>query len=475
MLDEEAFEPTVTLSQNMDNVAITLIPEQQQVLDIVKHLALYSKMLIAVTGPHGSGKTTLAHELLHSSNHQEDILIIDATIMLGVPAILRRLGDVIQQPIPENRTMAIELLRVQAEQRASIGRSLIIMIDQAEQLDADTINELAEVALQIPDGFAIVLFGLSGYEDNLLAAANQAPIHIQKIQPLSEYGAQLLLQQVYSPGQPLPLSEQEFFSIYQKSKGVVGALLSLASDLFLSTTERATPKAKKAKAKTTLKEYFPVTHLFALLFLLVALLLSYLYNPSKSTEKPTDTKQLESIDVLRGMPLPQENTAADSNFFEDETVAVDAPDILTLDEPQAPTEKLVEKQVNSESVNKQVDLIEQEKPQLQTKSAVKAEATPANKLDADKLLSIKKGTVVQLFGSYEQTNAEKFKQDWQKQLSDTLYIYQTTNKGKPWFVVVVGTYTDKDTAGKAIKTWPAELQKASPWIRDIKAVQAILN
>src|SRR5690554_7699022 len=110
--------------------------------------------------------------------------------------------------------------------------------------------------------------------------------------------------------------------------------------------------------------------------------------------------------------LTKKNTAAEFNFLEEETVAVNTTDILTLDEPQAPTEKLVEKQVNSASVNKQVDLIEQEKPQLQTKSAVKAEATPANKLDADKLLSIKKGTVVQLFGSYEQTNAEKFKQDW---------------------------------------------------------------
>src|SRR5690242_2758633 len=128
MLDEEAIESTVALAKNMENVAITLLAEQQQGSAILKQQALYSMMLIAVTGPHGSGKTTLAHELLHSSNHQEDILIIDATIMLGVPAILRRLGDVIQQPIPENRTMAIELLRVQAEQRASIGRSLIIMI-----------------------------------------------------------------------------------------------------------------------------------------------------------------------------------------------------------------------------------------------------------------------------------------------------------------------------------------------------------
>lgn len=475
MLDEEAFEPTVTLSQNLDNVAITLIPEQQQVLDIVKHLALYSKMLIAVTGPHGSGKTTLAHELLYSSNHQEDILIIDATIMLGVPAILRRLGDVIQQPIPENRTMAIELLRIQAEQRASIGRSLIIMIDQAEQLDADTINELAEVALQIPEGFAIVLFGLSGYEDNLLAAANQAPVHVQRIQPLSEYGAQLLLQQVYSPGQPLPLSEQEFFSVYQQSKGVVGTLLSLASDLFLSTTERTAPNAKNAKTKTTLKEYFPVTHLFALLFLLVALLLSYLYNPSKSTEKPAEIEQLESLDMLRGMPLPQKDTAADFNFDEDETVAVTAPEILTIDEPQLPAEKIVEPQVSSQSVSKPVDVAERAKPQQQTKPEVETEATPTNKLDADKLLSIKKGTVVQLFGSYEQINAENFKQDWQKQLSDQLYIYQTTNKGKPWFVVVVGSYSDKKAAGQAIKTWPAELQKASPWIRDIKVVQESLR
>ncbi len=475
MLDEEAFEPTVTLSKSMDNVAITLIPEQQQVLDIVKHLALYSKMLIAVTGAHGSGKTTLAHELLYSSTHQEDILIIDATLMLGVPAILRRLGDAIQQPIPENRTMAIELLRVQAEHRAAMGRSLIIMIDQAEQLDTDTLNELAEVASQIPEGLAIVLFGLNGFEENLVSAANQAPVHVQKIHPLSEQGAQQLLQQVYSPSQPLPLSEAEFASIYQHSKGVVGSLLLQAGDLFLETDVRATSIRKKPKSKSSLKEYFPITHVFALLFLLVALSLSYFYNPSKNQEVTLAENQIKVPDVLRGLPLPSKEKSADFNFFEDEATEMNLPEISTIEDTQLAVEQAVEPVEMAAAAQVKAIVAEQVKPQPQPQPLVKAQAPSVRSDDVQKLLAVRQGLVVQLFGTYEQANAEKFKQDWQGQLSTDLYSYQTSNQGKPWFVVVTGVFADKKTAGQTIKTWPAELKKASPWIRDIKIVQETLR
>lgn len=479
MLDEEAFEPTVTLSQNLDNVAITLIPEQQQTLEIVRHLALYSKMLIAVTGPHGSGKTTLAHELLYSSEHQEDILTLDATIMLGVPAILRRLGDTIQQPIPENRTMAIELLRVQAEQRAALGRSLIIIIDQAEQLDAETLNELAEVAQQIPEGFAIVLFGLTGYETHLAPAADQAPIHIQKIQPLSQPGAQQLLQQVYSPNQPLPLSEQEFFSVFQQSKGVVGELLALAGDLFLATTEdNSRPDVKASHKKASLKDHFPMTHVFALLFLLIALALSYFYNPSKELENAqlADTVAPEPVDVLRGLPLPQEqeaevaaqNQAEDYNFANDQTAAVKPATIDTDDEPKVEPANKRQPQTKTQP-NKKEPVAQQ--------PAAETRPNPAqtNGLDKNKLLAINNGVIVQLFGSYQQKNAEKFKQNWQQQLDAPLYLYETKNQNKAWFVVVAGDYPDKKTASQAIKSWPNELQQASPWIRDIKTVQESLR
>lgn len=462
MLDEEAFEPTVTLSQSIEDTAVALIPEQQQVLELITHLTLYSSMLVVVTGPHGSGKTTLAYQLLHRSAHPDDIIVIDGSIMLGVSEILRRVGDLLQQPIPENRSVALELLKLQAQQKAELGRSLVVAIDQAEQLDTETLNELAQLALQIPQGLSIALFGLTGFEKNITGGPNQAPTHIQHLEPLSEYGAQQLLQQVYSPGQPLPLSEEEFTAIYRQSQGLVGALLLQAGDVFLATAEDkiAANHRKKLLKKGKIAEHFPVTHVLALLFLLVALLLSYFYKPNKEDAHAVEQAAVQPEDVLRGLPLPKEKpkapkeTANDFNFSES-AEKIEAVEVVETEEAKPVS---AQPQINDAPV------------QTKPKKAAKPQTTERSSTDRNQLKAIEQGFIVQLFGSYEQENAQKFKQDWQT-LNTRLYLYETENNNRPWFVVVAGTYSNKNAASQAIKGWPAELQKASPWIRDIKTVQ----
>ena len=182
MLDE-AFDPIVTMSPSIDNNVVALIPEQQQVIELINHYLHYENRLVVVTGQQGSGKTTLAHELLHGSSNFDDVLIVDATQMLDLSAILQRIADLLQLPIPEDNYEAIELLQAEAEQLAMQERSLVLVIDQAEQLEADTLNELVDLSLQIPQGLAIVLFGLSGYEKSLETEANEAVVHVLPLEP----------------------------------------------------------------------------------------------------------------------------------------------------------------------------------------------------------------------------------------------------------------------------------------------------
>lgn len=51
------------------------------------------------------------------------------------------------------------------------------------------------------------------------------------------------------------------------------------------------------------------------------------------------------------------------------------------------------------------------------------------------------------------------------------YYFSTIYKGKPWHVVVYGSYPNRDVANAAIRKLPAALQKTKPWARSIKGVQ----
>lgn len=456
------------MSDLLATANIQLLAEQEQQVAMLGHLASYSDMLIAVVGPEGSGKTSLAFELLKQHNNIDDTLYVAADIMFGIPSLLRRIGDVDQLQLPENRGQTIDLLKAYAEQRAAAGRSLLVVIDQAEQLDVDTLNEVAHLALLIPQGLSFILFGVTGFEQQFRRGPAQAAVHVQPLMPLTEDGAQMLLQQIYSPNQPLPLSQTEFIYLYRESGGWPGHLLMQAAEYFIDA-EDAPKRAgtnKKVASLSGWAERFPLTHVLALALLAIALLLSYWYQPTDKSEENIDiTNQPQERnagveDVLRGLPLPEpvlETTEA--KLFQEE--AIEQQPELELELEPAPKQE------------PEIDYNYQE--------PVKAAASPAPKVakvaatDADKLLAIKTGAVAQLFGSYEKANADKFVQQWQPHLEQKLYQYQTQNRGKAWHVVVAAGFKSKTDAQQAIQKWPHKLRADRPWVRDIKDVHSALK
>lgn len=481
MLDE-AFDPIVTMSPSIDNNVVALIPEQQQVIELINHYLHYENRLVVVTGQQGSGKTTLAHELLHGSSNFDDVLIVDATQMLDLSAILQRIADLLQLPIPEDNYEAIELLQAEAEQLAMQERSLVLVIDQAEQLEADTLNELVDLSLQIPQGLAIVLFGLSGYEKSLETEANEAVVHVLPLEPLTELGAQQLLRQVYSPNQPLPLTKVEFYNVYKHSQGVIGALLESTSDLLLATAGKKLPRNKRSSSSntseflTSITKHMPITHVVVLLLLLVVLLLAFFYKPNQGRELP--------VEIIHALPedsfedSTSSTTAMPDSLYsapETEETIISLPEFSARNKPQPAVEEL-DRQTPDNSISDEQVRVEQPKPKLQAQVTPKTQAqtTPANLSDKQKLLAIKHGYAIQLFAGSEKANAERFKQDWQKKLNTSLYVYKTKNKNKSWFVVVAAVYPHRNAAEQAIKNWPTEIQQASPWIREIKVVQESL-
>jgi len=65
----------------------------------LQHLALYSELLIVITGDEGAGKSFLVNALIASREEPEYSLLIKADFMLGLPAILQQIAQ--SQDLPD--------------------------------------------------------------------------------------------------------------------------------------------------------------------------------------------------------------------------------------------------------------------------------------------------------------------------------------------------------------------------------------
>lgn len=489
-----------------DNHNRLLLPEQEQSLELVSHLAAYSDMLVLVTGPDGSGKTLLANTLAEQLSAADESMLVTADMMLGIPALLGQIAAHWQIPLSGEPATARDQIRQEALDRAEQGGSLTVVIDQADQLDADTLNDIAYLALLAPQALTFVLFGLSGFEKALRTGPMHAPVHVQPLQSLSKESAQQLLQRVYSPGQALPLSQNELTFIWQESQGWPGPLLMQAGDYFLAAQPADAPASVSRKESNGSAGRFPLTHILAVTALIAALGLSLLYRSDDATDTEVTPPVAEPVDFLRSSaPVSAVATESDNGDMSVSEESQDIPvaDVSQADEtlpsasapeqPPVPSEPdynygpaaVAESTVNAPvvAVANQPAPAPVSQPTEAAKPAAAAPKAPATAPakpvaatdDRQRLLAMQSGFVVQLFGSHDAANADKFRRQWRDDIIGTLYLYETRHNNKPWFVVVSGVYGSRSEAQAAVNALPRSLRSQSPWIRDITAVQKVLR
>lgn len=464
-----------------------LLPSQHKTTELLAHLASYSELMVTVSGPDGSGKSVIAQALAALREEPEDCLFINGDLMLGMPAILAAIAERWNlSRLPDDLVAAREMVRSAAIEKADDGYSLLVIIDQAEQLDAATLNDIAHFALTVPQMIAFSLFGLSGFENQIRENPANAPLHKIELEPLSLDDAALLLQQVLSPQQPLPFTQDELLALYEQSSGLPGALIHLAQDFLLQSVpvdiEPATKSALMQKGR------FPVAHILAITAVAAALVMSFLYrggsDDAESAISPVAVQPPREAQLPSAVSEPTEPETAVAepalSSFEGETAEIQppvvaaGPDYNYVADAKAPSEPVTEApEVTASALPAEV--APAEKPVAPVPVAQEARASAKHSASEKVLLAVKSGFIVQLFGSYKAESAAAFRKEWQDKVTGSMYQYQTEHSGKPWHVVVAGVYSTRAEAQAAVNALPRELRKQSPWIRDIKAVQDVLR
>jgi DamX protein len=438
---------------------------QLKQLELLQHLSLYSELLILMCAEKGMGKTFIAKALFAAREAPDQSLMLKADSSLSYLDILNKLTQFLDLTDLANdidgteQQILDQCLQITEEDHGSI----LLIIDQAEQLSDDALEDINQLALLVPSALHIMLLAPLGFERKLWALAEpQAPFHIMDIEPLTDDEAEVLLLDQF-PKKEWEAEQVDY--IVQQSAGNPGKILYLAKQLLAGL---------KPPQETLKTQKFPVTHAAAMALVAFALIGTYFYQNSSTVvaSQPTqdaDVMAFEPVTLLEtpslsgdvGMASNLEKTELsepeqeiDFNFPQaDEAVVILAQDIDS------------DKSVSSDQV---VSELAVNKP-----AELKEPGINYSKDEQILLSASNSAFAIQLFGAHSADNTAAFMSAHATKAMELL-SYQTEYKGKPWHVVIAGPFESKVAALQQSKELPIELRNQKPWIRPVSAIQAEL-
>lgn len=211
-------------------------PSRIQLVDKMAHLLRYSDFLVVISGPEGSGKSSVAQRLALVT-HSSDICQIVVTLEseAGALSLARQCAKLVSDDYVDDMdplTILHEKNRVLHE----IGQHLLILVDNAEWLNDEAIELLAGLLVSGVGKPKIVLSGDDALVNRLnslsLYELLEGRLHLESLQPFTEDEAKEFLALKFSSQQDL--NKREFKNVYDASSGYPGRLTSAASELYRS-------------------------------------------------------------------------------------------------------------------------------------------------------------------------------------------------------------------------------------------------
>lgn len=242
-------------------------PGRRQVLEQLIHFSRYSQLLLAVTGPRGSGKTVLRHAMAAAGKDNALNVVVSALKQGDAGSILQQLSYALQVSGGD-----VMLLLRAADQSALAGKDVQVLVDDAELLDDSALTLLQR--LSEGDGQSrcrVFLFGEPALQNRLQALAQQPEgleYHLIELEPWTDDEVEGYLQQrLQSAGSDLDLfTDHELGVLLDQGKGWPGIINQTAQELLLARLDRPAQRpAAPARSAARTGSPLPYRHLAALL------------------------------------------------------------------------------------------------------------------------------------------------------------------------------------------------------------------
>ncbi len=466
---------------------------RRHTLDQLVHFSRFSDQLVVLTGAAGSGKTLLIDMAVNQLNAVMDCCRSTAAELASPEQVLSVLAEQLNLAAGAAESVGSLVTGLQALASSEQGREpVLVVIERAEELSRLSVELLLEVHWQADGVIHLLLVGTAQAQRVVaIAGADINQVRSFELPALSqgEVGQYLLgrLQSVGYAGEQ-PLSSDQLAVLYEQSAGNIAEINHLAAALLQEDSSTSSAKPMRMA--------MPAVHLAAIVVLVVALLLSYLY---QGDEEPRTT-------VSTALPTPVLVDGAPEEASQPSLVRSSLPEVLTRPELEtSPGELTAAKPVRELPVQKpavapapvKAPAIETVAAQEPVESSVpspvvsepvvpakpvaaapppKAVVAPTaqpNPLPAreQRLLGMAADQyMLQLLGAREEQRARDFVKQYVGRFP--LTYFQTSLNDRPWYVVVTGPYPGREQAAKAIGHLPEKLQSQQPWIRSVASVQA---
>lgn len=295
-------------------------PTRTQRLDILLHLAQYGNELLLVTGPEGSGKTTMLTQFLKKAGTDWKICQVNAHNMLNIEQLLSRISRGFNFPEEKLKPeAALSNLKRRLEALLATHQTVIIIVDNAQQLSVDVLNVLLEFSniRNISKGISlrVLLFSEPQIKIQLASPELQSKqtLPIRKID-LPAFDEQqtgkLIRHRVTTSG----LASKSVFNdaiiskIYKYSEGWPGAIAEIAHQvLFESTPVKRRDSNKPGTTKKSSPSNMLPVFLSIIAIIALAAVIYYqdqindLFNKPATSGSKTESAVKQEIKAL---PIP---------------------------------------------------------------------------------------------------------------------------------------------------------------------------
>lgn len=459
-------------------------------LELLQRLSLYSELVILLSADRGMGKTLLAQALLATRETPDKSLMIDADISLSYRDILAEVSGVLglDKISGDLETLENSVISQCLQLFNESQGSMLLILDQATQLDDEVLEDLNNLALLAPNALHLMLIAVPDFEQKLsLLSEPRAPIHIVDIDALSDDETTALLLQSF-PGKEW--SDEEIEYILEKSEGNPGKTIYIAQEFFSGN--------KTVSTTATAASKFPIVHVAALIIVAMVLVGFYFYQSSSqgSAAEPANKERESNIhnsaaEINQTDRQAEEGEDMDGGVDKIEAALVEAKVISTvavtpvsessafndIDSKAAPVAEEDEgkvdfnfagvKQANSGEIEPS-SFVKNKKTNEQSLDIEKNKVADIN-TDAPIMAESNGNFVIQLFGSYNKKNAKAFITTYNA-AEISLRLYQTVNNGQPWYVVVTKPYANRAIAKDQASKLPIKLRSQNPWVRTVESL-----
>lgn len=479
--------------------------KRRAVLVELHHLARYSKLMLVVTGPEGSGKTVLRQALVASSKDPIKSVVVTASANADAASMLQQINAALGLHDSD-----ISGVLSHIEQLLMTGQEVHVIVDNAECLDQSALLLLQRIAQGVNDACArVFVFSDSSICPLLEKVADNADLHhVIALEPWDEKEVfEYLEQRLIAAGQALDVfTEQQLNDIYVQSQGWPGQVNHAAKTLLLEQINR-----KISTKKTAIN--LPYRHLA--LLAVVAIALGFVWLMQRTTS--TDTAAPVSLPVVS---VPVSQAHEDTMVGETRKTQVELPLVLS---PEPVVRAPLAQAVNTEGEDSALEpsepvpdvamvptprpidstpvpistppaeiikeTIVQPVALAQKKPAALAKVAPAPAKPA----AVKKPVTAGLIGTtghqqwYRQqaaarytlqvlgTRSEATAQAFIKQNAAQYHYFRKEHQGQALFVVTYGSFADRVAAQAAINSLPEKVRNDKPWPRTVLSIQQELR